>query len=269
MTRIIVGNMLHAVRTVSVQRGRDPRGLTMFAYGGASGLFAAEICRGIGISRVDRPELRRGVLRGRPARGRSDPHGGRTVQWPPEAASSTSSTGRSRRCAGRGGNLDGRGFGSDEIEVEYVLAMRFAGQTFDVDVPMEARPLTDDDRAPLVDERSRSATASSTGPGSVWENFPMDVMTARVVARGVRDKPPPAAPERRPPATRRRAERPGASTRRVYLTDAGAGRTLRSTRPACSGWTSASSGPCIVEDVDTTIFVPRDASAFREAYRRL
>ena len=85
MTRIIVGNMLAAVRTVSVQRGRDPRGLTMFAYGGASGLFAGEICRGIGISRIIVPNFAAvfsaaGLLSADPIRTEA-----RTVQWSPEA----------------------------------------------------------------------------------------------------------------------------------------------------------------------------------------
>ena len=63
MTRIIVGNMLAAVRTVSVQRGRDPRGLTMFAYGGALGCSPRRYAAGWGSrgssSRTSRRSSRR------------------------------------------------------------------------------------------------------------------------------------------------------------------------------------------------------------------
>ena len=203
-TRIIVGNMLQAVRTVSVQRGRDPRGLAMFAYGGASGLFAAEICRGIGISRVIVPDVAAvfsasGLLAADPIRTE-----GRTVHGPPDSGDLDTLNGTlAEMHESAVGNLVGRGFGKDEIEVEYVFAMRFAGQTFDVDVPMEARPLTDDDRAPLV-TAFQQRYAELYGAGSVWENFPMVVMTARVVARGVREAAAgPAAGGRRRP--RRRA----------------------------------------------------------------
>ncbi|MHB1808399.1 MAG: hydantoinase/oxoprolinase family protein, partial [Solirubrobacteraceae bacterium] len=44
--------MLRALRVVSVQRGVDPRRLTLLAFGGAGPLHALELARGLGISRV-------------------------------------------------------------------------------------------------------------------------------------------------------------------------------------------------------------------------
>ena len=264
MTRIIVGNMLAAVRTVSVQRGRDPRGLTMFAYGGASGLFAGEICRGIGISRIIVPNFAAvfsaaGLLSADPIRTEA-----RTVQWSPEAGELgviNEALGSMRAAAVE--NLEGRGFSSDEIEVEYVLAMRFAGQTFDVDVPVETRPLTDDDRAPLI-ASFQQRYGELYGAGSVWENFPMTVMTARVIARGVRPKPPPS---------RLDGSADGASAatalrkrRRVYLPDAGGWTEVDCYEAAGLPVGEHLSGPCIVEDVDTTIFVPAGARLAREPF---
>jgi N-methylhydantoinase A len=266
MSRIIVGNMLRAVRSVSVQRGRDPRGLTMFAYGGASGLFAAEICRGIGISKVVVPDFAAvfsaaGLLAADPIRTEA-----RTVQWSPESGDLDAINGPLEAMNKAAlANLEGRGFSRDEVAIEYSLAMRFAGQTFDVDVAFEPRPLTEEDRRPLI-ERFQARYAELYGAGSVWENFPMLVMTARVVARGVRPKPPPA-----------RIDGNGAHAD----ADAGAAkRTSRSVFLAERGeWTEidcyaadrlpvglALQGPCIVEDVDTTIFVPAYATASREPF---
>ncbi len=264
MTRIIVGNMLAAVRTVSVQRGRDPRGLTMFAYGGASGLFAGEICRGIGISRIIVPNFAAvfsaaGLLSADPIRTEA-----RTVQWSPEAGELgvINEALESMRAAAVE-NLEGRGFSSDEIEVEYVLAMRFAGQTFDVDVPVETRPLNDDDRAPLI-ASFQQRYGELYGAGSVWENFPMTVMTARVIARGVRPKPPPS---------RLDGSADGASAatalrkrRRVYLPDGGGWTEVDCYEAAGLPLGEHLSGPCIVEDVDTTIFVPAGARLAREPF---
>ena len=266
MSRVVVGNMLQAVRRVSVQRGRDPRGLTMFAYGGASGLFAAEISRGIGISRVVVPNLAAvfsaaGLLAGDPIRTEA-----RTVQWSPETGdlrllNEALLSMRDRAVE----NMRDRGFDDNELEVGYEMAMRFAGQSFDVDVPIEARPLAEEDREPLI-EAFRRRYADLYGPGSVWENFPMFVMTARVVVRGMRPKPPPSRIDENggnaevdaTPA--RRASRP------VYLADGGGWVNVDCYDASGCPVGRLIEGPCIVEDLDTTIFVPGSARVTREPF---
>jgi N-methylhydantoinase A len=49
---IVVSNMVRALRTVSIERGRDPRGATLLAFGGAGPLHAADVARNIGITEV-------------------------------------------------------------------------------------------------------------------------------------------------------------------------------------------------------------------------
>ena len=49
---IATGNMEHALRVVSVERGRDPRRHAMVAFGGAGPLHAARIARALGVERV-------------------------------------------------------------------------------------------------------------------------------------------------------------------------------------------------------------------------
>jgi N-methylhydantoinase A len=264
MSRIIVGNMLQAVRQVSVQRGRDPRGLTMFAYGGASGLFAAEICRGIGITRVIIPNLAAvfsaaGLLAADPIRTEA-----RTVQWSPQTGDlEVVNRALAAMHEQAVGNMRGRGFADEEIVVNYDLAMRFAGQTFDVDVPFDARPLTDADRDVVI-RRFQERYGELYGAGSVWENFPMLVMTARVIARGVRSKPPPARlDEDGPDADVASARR---SSRAVYLGDIGDWAELDCYEAARLPVGPSLAGPCIVEDRDTTIFVPGYASVSREPF---
>lgn len=264
MSRIIVGNMLRAVRAVSVQRGRDPRGLTMFAYGGASGLFAAEICRGIGISRIVVPNFAAvfsaaGLLSADPIRTEA-----RTVQWSPETGDlEVINRALDAMRASAVENLEGRGFSRDEIDVEYVLAMRFAGQTFDVDVNVAPRLLTDDARQPLI-ALFQARYSELYGAGSVWENFPMLVMTARVVARGIRPKPAPARVNGAVgTASVQEALR---TSRQVYLTDAGGWTAVACYEAGLLPAGELLTGPCIVEDVDTTIFVPADAHVSREPY---
>src|SRR5262249_32064011 len=44
--------MERAVRVITVERGRDPRGFTLVAFGGAGGVHAAELAMALGIRRV-------------------------------------------------------------------------------------------------------------------------------------------------------------------------------------------------------------------------
>ena len=49
---VVNNNMEQAIRLVSVERGHDPREFTLFCFGGAAGLHAVYLARGLGIPRV-------------------------------------------------------------------------------------------------------------------------------------------------------------------------------------------------------------------------
>jgi N-methylhydantoinase A len=49
---IVNNNMEQAIRLISVERGYDPRDFILFCFGGAGGLHAADLARGLGMSRV-------------------------------------------------------------------------------------------------------------------------------------------------------------------------------------------------------------------------
>ncbi len=53
---VATGNMEHALRVVSVERGRDPRRYALVAFGGAGPLHAARIARTLGVRRVVVPK---------------------------------------------------------------------------------------------------------------------------------------------------------------------------------------------------------------------
>jgi N-methylhydantoinase A len=50
--RLANSNMERAVRAVTLQRGYDPRRFTLFAFGGAGPLHAAELAEGLGMTQV-------------------------------------------------------------------------------------------------------------------------------------------------------------------------------------------------------------------------
>jgi N-methylhydantoinase A len=49
---IVVSNMVRSLRSVSVERGHDPRPFTLFAFGGAGPLHATEVARSLGMREV-------------------------------------------------------------------------------------------------------------------------------------------------------------------------------------------------------------------------
>ncbi len=49
---IVAANMMRAIRAVSVERGLDPRGYALMAFGGAGPLHAGEVARSLGIPEI-------------------------------------------------------------------------------------------------------------------------------------------------------------------------------------------------------------------------
>ncbi|MBT4486969.1 MAG: hydantoinase/oxoprolinase family protein, partial [Rhodospirillaceae bacterium] len=49
---IVVANMVRAIRTISVERGHDPRDFVLLPFGGAGPLHAADVARALGITRM-------------------------------------------------------------------------------------------------------------------------------------------------------------------------------------------------------------------------
>ncbi|MBI2171016.1 MAG: hydantoinase/oxoprolinase family protein [Chloroflexi bacterium] len=53
--RVVNSNMERAIRAVSLERGHDPRGFTLLAFGGAGAMHACELAQELGIPRVLAP----------------------------------------------------------------------------------------------------------------------------------------------------------------------------------------------------------------------
>ena len=51
MLGIVVANMMRAIRSVSVERGHDPRAFTLLPFGGAGPLHATDVAKSLGITR--------------------------------------------------------------------------------------------------------------------------------------------------------------------------------------------------------------------------
>ena len=53
---IVVANMVRAIRTISVERGHDPRGYCLMPFGGAGPLHARDVARSLAIDRILVPQ---------------------------------------------------------------------------------------------------------------------------------------------------------------------------------------------------------------------
>lgn len=261
--QIVVDAMSNAVRAISIERGHDPRNFAMVGYGGASGLFVPLICRTMGIAELVIPGNAAvfsayGLLWSDAVRAMVQ-----TVNWIVPAAplepvnQVLASLAEQARDA-----LRVRGFANDVIGVRYEGDFKFAGQAFELTIPLPAGKLTDEHRGQLMADFT-STYEQLNGPGTSWEGFPIVMLNARVTATAAVPRPtiqeysrnggaPEAAVhERRSVVEPERGER-------VEL-DVYRGERLR------PGITIT--GPAVIEDIDTTVYVPADATCRLDEHR--
>jgi len=172
--------MERALRVISVEHGYDPREFTLVAFGGAGGLHAADLADALGMSRVYVPR-----------------HPGLLSAWGMLVAEVVRDFGRTLRAIGPTDDVLARGFreletrarrelareGVRGVAVERALDVRYAGQSYELTVPM-GRAWR---RAFHALHRERFGHADETRS--------IEVVTLRLRARGggsrVPDDPPP------------------------------------------------------------------------------
>jgi N-methylhydantoinase A len=263
LTHILVDTMANAVRAISIQKGHDPRDFTMLGYGGASGLFLPLICRATGIRDLVIPDNAAvfsayGMLWADGVRSFV-----RTVNWivpagPLEPVNEvlTALAGQAREALVR------RGFPGDAIELAYEGDFKFAGQAFEVTIPLPSAVLAEADREGLSETFTRSYERLY-GPGTAWEGFPVLMLNARVTATG-RVTSPTLAPAHR---DGRDGDAAAAASRTALVPETGRREAL----PAYSGdqlWPGMSvEGPALIDDVDTTVYVPSGGLLEVDEYR--
>jgi N-methylhydantoinase A len=264
LSQILMDTMANAVRAISIEKGHDPRAFTMLGFGGASGLFLPLICRATGIRQLVIPNNAAvfsayGMLWADGVRSLV-----RTVNWivpagPIEPVNSVLED----LAAGARGALVRRGFAEEAIALTYEGDFKFAGQAFEVSAPLPSRALTEADRGPLA-EAFTQRYERLYGPGTAWEGFPVLMLNARVTAVGKV-----ASPVLRPAARDGAGAGPGveAGRRSVVVPDGGAREALPAYRGERLVPGVAIDGPALIDDVDTTVYVPREGRLEVDEYR--
>jgi N-methylhydantoinase A len=250
--RMVVADMSNAVRTVTVERGHDPRRFTMVAFGGALGTFAADIARSVGIRRVVMPAdaavfSARGLLASDDVRTRA-----RSAMWQGGDAGKVIASLRELEDE-LVTSLREAGYPDERIDVEWQGAFKFAGQQWELRVPIPRRDDLSEDHLTALQEEFPARYEAEYGAGTAWVGSPVVLMSVRVTATGRVETvdPVPREPEPGVPA------RPS-GCRRIHL-PRGGGKTQEDVDvyDALSLPVGAEvAGPAVFEHPLTTIQLP-------------
>ena len=143
VVQVANAHMERALRVISVERGHDPRDFTLLSFGGAGGLHAADLARGLGIPRVLVPPLAStlsafGMLAADVVKDYT-----RTVMLPGDTPLVTLEelfaplTARGQR------EVEAEGVAADRTCVERFIDMRYHGQSYELTIPFSERLASD------------------------------------------------------------------------------------------------------------------------------
>ncbi|MCL6547414.1 MAG: hydantoinase/oxoprolinase family protein [Alicyclobacillus sp.] len=261
--KIVVNAMSNAVRGVSIERGYDPREFTMIAYGGASPLFIAAIARNMGIRRVVIPANSAvfsayGLLWSDNLRSHV-----RTVNWNVTHGSLEEVNRMYRALIDESvEQLRRQGFALKDIEVVKEGDFKFAGQAFELTIPVTSGDLTEADRGRIHDQFVETYERLY-GKGTAWEGSEVVMLNCRVTAVGKTVKPKVKMYEA---DSGRRVSGAAQKQRRVYLPDMDEERDVPAYLDQHIQPGAVIEGPAIVEAGDTTIYVPVHATLMKDPY---
>ncbi len=180
---VVTANMARAIRVISVQRGHDPRDYTLVAFGGAGPLHAARLARELDIGRILVPRnpgilcamgLLLTDLRADFATTRLLPLGAAAVSE--MEAAFTALEARAAAWFGQ------EHIGETRRRTARTVDMRYAGQNYELPVPLPAGPIT----ARTLDALAQGfAEAHRRMYGFVADGEPIQLVTFRIEATGL------------------------------------------------------------------------------------
>lgn len=251
--RIVNANMAQATRKVTVNKGIDPRDFTMLPYGGAGGQHAVEVARELGLRSLAFPR-NASVL---------SAFGLLTADMKFTATASMWSALEKTSVADLARVFDGleqkavaavRAGEKEEgarITTERSLDIRYIGQSFDIRVPLSGRKLQPADIYSSFEQLYRQRYGITLGD-------PVEITNVHVTA--TRHTTPLQHPKL--PADVRRTTPTPSGHRHVVL----CGREIPVYARDSLSSRVTFSGPCVVEENDTVIFIPEECTSEVDEY---
>jgi N-methylhydantoinase A len=181
--RIVTGNMVKAIRTISIERGFDPKEFSLLAFGGAGPLHAVGVARELDISKVIVP-LNPGILCAMGlivADARNDYVKTSLMEVDTADTERINQTFEHLEREARQW-LDQEGFDSSAQRLSRSVDMRYVGQNFELPVEVPAHPLKASDLETLI---SRFYVEHEKNYGHFMPGEPMQLVNFRVTAQGI------------------------------------------------------------------------------------
>ena len=247
--RIVNANMMRAIRTVSIERGYDPRPFVLMPFGGAGGLHAADIAAELGMREILAP-LAPGILCAE----------GLVVADLKESFVATCRTPLLGDLSTVEGHLErlsraaddwrrAEGIAPADARRDLIVDMRYIGQNYELGVAVP-----DGDRLPSVDTLARLFFAEhARSYGHHDPEAPVEIVNLRLTAIG---RLPATA---LPVATPRPDARP--IGRRAIWFEASGAVEADVWRRADVGVGTRIAGPAVIEQLDATTLIPPGATA--------
>ena len=250
---IAASNMIRAIKAVSSERGRDPRGFALVAFGGNGPLFAAGMARALGMTRVVVPPSA-GVfsavgLLASDVEVHLSRSWRRLAQGLDPAALAEAAEALAAQAAAR---LAGQGFPAARIAVQRGATLRYQGQSFELAVTFA------EGDGPEVLAEAFGAEHERTYGHRAGAAEPVEIVTLQALGRGLPERP------RMPDRLEGAAVPPAEPARLAYF-----GRALGwLDTPVLSRAALATpmAGPAIIEEYDCTCLVPPGATAALDGF---
>jgi N-methylhydantoinase A len=244
--------MSRAIRAVTVERGRDPRDLTLVACGGNGGIHALDVARDLGIRRVVVPPLA-GVFSAVGMLASDVEHIALdTVTRMLDALSAAEFRQLKERLAEEvRRRLAADGFTGRRAALAWEADLRPEGQ---------ATELTVHDDGDDLAELARRFVAEYMKTYGYKDETPIELVKVRVVGRGLRDRRLDFAQL----AIEPRAGAPAAPLRAIHFAR-GSAPVDTEVIPRAALGSSPRRGPLVIEEFDATTIVPPDAGVRRDA----
>src|SRR3954468_12331688 len=249
---IAASNMIRAIKSISTERGRDPREFTLFAFGGNGPLFACGMAKSLGMCRVVVPPSAGlfssfGLLYAD-----VEHHYSRTFRRLLRQADLAEIERAWKALADQAqAQLAAEDFSPDRMRLRRSAALHYQGQSYELTVPVPDGAI--DERMVGLLEEAFGQEHEKTYGHRAGKDEPVELVSIQIVGKGLGQGS--AIPERLKPS---RAEPVPSPPRRAYFGEAGWIETPVLRRSDLAG---ARSGPMIIEEYDATCVVPPDATA--------
>lgn len=245
---IATSNMVRAIKTVSVERGRDPADFALMAFGGAGPLHAAAVARELGIGKVLVPPSPGVFSAFGLLRAPIEQHGARSVLCTSDAANAARIAAAYRQLADDiTRRLANEGLDPASIRLSGAADIRYSGQSAELTVPFDFRRI-DAESLRGLNETFEAEYENTFGHRGATRSF--EFVTARITGTFERKQP---LESRWKHAAQ--GDRPGQLSRSAYF---GPEHGLVETDILSRGDLARTPrmGPALIVEYDTTIVVP-------------